>query len=351
VPEIEAAPAVHQRAVWLLAADGYLGADCRELVVLRAGECLAALGEEDRDAAVSAWQKAIKPDRSAGAELGPELGPATDLIRALDACERVAVLRQWVAEGLAEPDLKPADEVDPIVPDTLRLLVDEGSPAELPLLVRERELRKVIGSAGAQGGPDDWESPVEPLVELLRTDVAHDGHPGRRALATRICAPHILAAAERLATQARDRLGDEAQIRTSLGTVTVTAAGPVQSSLDKAVSRRVFAARHDAVPRRRIGYTSAGVALALALLALVAGWGWLVPALGAVAVAGWQFRCDRVERATAVAYEASTREKLRAEAEEGAARYAAACAELNRRRARLDEDLAALRAKARFEVR
>src|SRR5439155_17679004 len=180
------------------AADGQLGDDARALVLRRGADCLATVGDADRQSAVSAWQSAVKPERDGAAALPPELGLASELIGALDACERVPVLRHWVASRL-ELDAKPADEPDPIVRRTLQLLVDEGSPLELPLLARERELRKVIESNGdlaMDPEPDSWEGPVGTMISLLRKDVVDEEHPGRRALAIRICAPHILEAAD-----------------------------------------------------------------------------------------------------------------------------------------------------------
>jgi hypothetical protein len=345
LPELEPAVPMYQRALWLLAADGLLGADAPDLVLRRGIACLETVSDADRDGAVAAWLKAIRPERDVSLDLPTELAQAADLIGALDACERLSVLRHWVAAQFEEPEAKPADEVDPIVKRTLELLVDEGSPLELPLLSRERELRKVIesnGVAATGSGPDSWESPAGAVLELLRGDIEDEAHPGRRALAFRMSAEHIVAAGERLAERARQPLGDEVPLRTDKDVVTITKAGPVQRSLDRALARAV-AARQITAQRRTVGYTAIGFGVALALLALL-GWGWLVPAIGAFALGGWQLWRDREERTAVRELAASTRSRLRADADQGVMHYLEACDDLARRRDRIEDDLTALRA-------
>ncbi|HEV2778086.1 MAG TPA: hypothetical protein VGX25_01670 [Actinophytocola sp.] len=341
LPELEVNVPRYQRALWTLAADGHLGADGRALLLRRAGDTLATLSDSDTEEAVAAWRRAVRPERDVVATLPRELGRAEDLIGALDACERLAVLRHWVAGALAKAD-DVADEVDPVVRRTLELLVDEGSPVELPLLVRERRLRQVIEGSG-DGEPESWDTPVGALVELLRADAVDEDRPGRRALAVRICAPHILTAADRFAERARTPLGEQTRARTSLGELMITPAGPVPTSLDTAIRRATAALVVDG-RRRRVGYTAAAIGLLLALLSLVAGWGWLVPALAAGALAGAQLWRDRTERAAAAEHRASTEATLRADANRSVEALTRARAELTRRRSRIDEDLAALRA-------
>lgn len=336
--ELEADALMYQRALWLLAADGQL--DARNLVQRKGIDYIATLPDAERQEAVTAWQQAIKPEREVSP--APELKSTKELITALDAAERLAVLRHWVAAGLDAPDDKPADEVDPIVKRTLELLVDEGSPLELPLLQRERELRRIIENTG-DAAEDSWDTPTGTVIMLLRHDVEDAAHPGRKALAIRISAALIIAAAEGLAERARQRQPAEVQVRTSHGPVAITKAGPDQASLDRTLQRAMAVLPHNP-QRRATAYGAGGVGLALLLLAIPAGWGWLVPAAGALAIAGWHLWRERAEKQAAREQEATTRTQLRGEADECVGLYLEACAELDKRRARIDEDLAELRA-------
>jgi hypothetical protein len=337
LPEFEADVPMYQRALWLLAADGQLTDDAKTLVLRRGTDYLARLPDAERREAAMAWRRAIKPER--GDNLPSGLGPATDLINAMDACERLAVLRHWVATNLED---KPADEVDPIVQQTLGLMIDEGSPLELPLLQRERELRKIIENTTADTG-DGWENPVGTVITLLRNDVDDAEHPGRRALAVRISAPLILEAADSLAEQARRTLPAQVQARGSYGPLTISKADVEQSSLDRSLVRAMASLPYTK-PRRKIAYGAGAVGLVLVVLAIVAGWGWLVPAVGAFAVTGFQLWRERSDQQAARDHEARSRKKIREEADGLVAAYREGCAELDRRRLRIDEDLGALRA-------
>ncbi|HEU5469989.1 MAG TPA: hypothetical protein VFV67_05000 [Actinophytocola sp.] len=341
LPELDASPLLYQRAVWLLAADGALGAGARERVLRLGVDRLAALDQRVRSESVTAWRAAVKPDRPIS--VPRPLVQATALINALDAGERLAVLRTWVADALEQAD-KPAPEVDIAVKHSLQLLVDEGSPLELPLLTRERELRKVIESSGTvtrSAVPDGWESPVDSLVALLRADVVDDSRPGRRALAIRISAAHVIDAAEALATQARTPIPDEVEARTSGGPVKITEAGPDERSVERAVLRRLD--RRD-LKRRQIAFAALGVAAFVVMLAAFAGWGWLLVAGIAVGVAGYQLRRDRADKERARESEVQVRAAIRAEAEKCVADYVQLRRNLVLAQAHLEDNVAALRA-------
>jgi hypothetical protein len=323
----------YQRALWLLAADGHTVG--RRVVQQRVAAGIETLSPTDTEAAVSAWLRAVKPDKNA--DIPSELGMAKDLVNALDACERLSVLHQWVADRKDTP----SDAVDPIVQSTLASLVDEGSPLELPLLQRERELRKII-EGKAEAVPDGWESPVGKVLELLRQDAVDDEHPGRQALAVRISSVHIGSAAERLAEQARVPLEAMIPLRTKLGTVDIGKFGADEASLNKALTR-VAGRGPMEKPRRQMAAIAGGFGLGLVILAIFAGWGWLVLAAAAFGVAWWQFRAGQTERADAAEREKADRAQLRSDVEAGVERYRQLRAELDRKRDRLDEELRGLR--------
>ncbi|HET9143049.1 hypothetical protein [Actinophytocola sp.] len=341
LPELDTTPLLYQRAVWLLAADGLLDAGAREHVLLLGRARLDTLDDKERAASVTAWRSAVRPDPPVAVPRA--LGQATGLITALDGAERLTVLRHWVAAGLEQGD-KPAGEVDSTARHALQLLVDEGSPLELPLLTRERELRKVIESNGATAkatAPDGWETPVEPLVALLRADVVDETHPGRRALGIRMSATHILAAAEGLAEQARTAPPEQVEARVAGYPVLVSQSGPDEASLERAIRRRLDP---HGTHRRRVAYGALGAAVAFLLFILAIGWVALVPALAALGVAGYQLHRERTEKAEARQRETDLRASVRAEADRCVADYIKFCQDLTLAQTHLDDDLAALRA-------
>jgi type III secretory pathway component EscV len=131
--------------------------------------------------------------------------------------------------------------------------------------------------------------------------------------------------------------------RLSWDSVTITESGPVAESLDKAVDRQVGGTSRARRPRRAIAATAVLAGAGMVVLALVAGWGWLIPAVLALAFAAVQLWQHKKDKEQARADEQRARETVRTEAERAVAAYAKACAELTMRRAGIDEDLAALR--------
>ncbi len=329
----------HRRAVWTLAADGFFGESGWELVRARGVEFLAALPGDARAAASDAL-RALGTAGAAPAAVPRELDGVDDLSAALAASARLSALRTWVEEALAGHTNEPAAEVDPEVRRAAELLVDEGSPEELPLLARERELRAVIEGSG--GDPAAWDGPAGGTVELLRADAADAAHPSRRAVAVRITGDLILAAAEGLGTTARADAPYRVEARTRQGTVTITADGPDEGSLARLRSRIDSGARVSS-RRRVVAGVALGVAAVFLVLAVVAGWGWLVVALAAPIVAAYQWRTDVAERRRAAETAADAHRRLAEEVESRVATLAECRARLTERRPAVDEDLKALR--------
>jgi hypothetical protein len=329
----------HQRAVWTLAADGFFGPTGWELVRGRGTEFVRALPADERSAAVDA----LRALGTAGAQptaLPREFEGLGDVSSALAAAARLAALRTWVEEGLAGFPNEQAAEVDPQVGTALALLVDEGSPVEMPLLARERELRVVIEGSGAD--PSTWDNPVGRTADSLRTDANDAEHPGRRAAALRGCGDLVLAAAERLADAARADAPDQVQARTRQGVVTITADGVDQASVSRLRSR-IDAIANVSGQRRVI----AGVALALAVvfvgIAVLAGWGWALVAVGGPIVAAYQWRTDLGERRAAAENAATMRQNFADEIESRVEMFTEFRADLKKRQPAIDEDLKALR--------
>lgn len=296
----------HQRAVWTLAADGYFGESGRALVCRRGTEFVRALSDDQRASAVEALRKVATADATVDSP-PRDLEGIKDTGVALTAAAGLAALRTWVQTALAGSSAQPPEEVDPEVRRAMQLLVDEGSPAELPLLARERELRAVIEGTGSK--VSTWDEPAGDTLELLRTDANDTAHPGRRAAAVRACGDLVLAAAERLATTAHVDAPYRLETRMKYGMATITADGPDQESVARLRSR--IDAAEKVSPQRRVGAgVAAAVAAVFVVLAVVSGWGWAVVALIAAGVAVQQWYQDAGERRDATANSARMREKL-----------------------------------------
>lgn len=334
---------LYVRALWTLAADGHFGAAGRELLVRRGVEYQLARPAQQRDAAVAAWHQAAVPEEGQSFRPPRELGDANELTYLGHACDRLAVLREWVSESLGATTQPPA-EPEPEVTRALLALVDEGSPEELPLLARERELRKVIEDGDTKDGATKrahWDDGIGRTAKLLADDAVNEQRPGRRAVAVRAQAADIVAAAESLAEKSREPLPDRVTVRALGNLVTITPQGPDPASLQRAMTR-VTAADPDTDARKAM--IGGGVAGALlVVLALVAGWGWLVPAAIAFGVAGWYAHAERRRRAVRAETGSRNGERLSAAVRQSTQAFVEALADLRLRRARVDDDLAAVR--------
>lgn len=340
LPPLTAKSPRYQRAVWTLAADGYLGHAGWALATRRCAEFLDTLTGQELDTAIGRWQGVGSPPARQ-----PVLSRnirAPEITAAVDACARLSALRGWVADALAGHTNEPERELDPVVRGTLELLIDEGSPSELPLLARERELRNVIESNGQAPPPDTWDSPAGDTAALLREDCDNTERPGRRAVVVRGCAAHILAAADRLAATATTPLPAEVEVKTRRGTVTVTPRGADAASLERAL-RRAAATYRTTENRKWAAYGTLGVGVGLVALAMFAGWGWVFPAVGLLGIGAWLYWKHGEEQRTMRADAVRVQNALRADVEKLVEGFAEARTEVTRLQGGVDDDLKALR--------
>lgn len=336
LPVPEASLPIPHRAVWTLAADGFFGETGWELVRRRGVEFVRGLADDGPAV------ETIRKIGTAAAESVPlprHFEGASELATALDAAARLAALRAWVDESLAGWRNEQAGEVDPVVRRCVELLVDEGSPEELPLLARERELRAVIESDG--GEPVAWDGPAGDTLDLIHADASDSEHPGRRAVAVRICGAHVLTAAERLAETARLPFPERVRARTRQGAVTITRRG-VESL--EAAHRRIEVSARVQNDRRYLAYGSLAVAVVFLVLTFAAGWGWVICAFAALGTAAVAWRRDVQTRAEAVRNAQSARAALAEEVDQRVAQLAECRSALTERQSSIDEHLAALRA-------
>jgi hypothetical protein len=293
MPPFEATIPRHHRAVWTLAADGFFGEAGWELARRRGVEFVRGLDASAKTATLDELRSIA--GRSETIAVPRELEGASDLASVLGAAGRLAALREWVAKGVTGRTNEPAAEADPLVTETVTLLVDEGSPVELPLMARERELRKVIEGAGAEAPA--WDGSVGDTLALLHADLTDDTRPDRRVLAVRVCGEHLVSVAEEFASVARRPAPTRLPARTRFGQVMVGATGVESDSLAKAEQRLVQTFEPDR-RHRRTAYIAAGFGVAF-LVAMFAGWGWVIPALGAAGavVAAWRMDTAQVKKA------------------------------------------------------
>ena len=320
----------YQRAIWLLAADGFFGPvawhHCARLLTEVAEESLS-----DTIRTLAAPRSAVTVPKA--------LDGGGDLATALAAAEQLTALRTWVTASLDAHTGEPADQVDPIVRRSLDLLIDEGSPVELPLLARERELRGII--EGKKAASETWDTAADQGAELLRTDLRSD-RPDRRALAVRACAPVVLSTAEKLATTARTRPPDELEVRTRYGKVRITPEGADRVTLEQAV--QTVGRLAEVESKRRIAViVAAVVAVGFLALTIFAGWGWVFVVAAAAGVVVYQSLVDARERRTAAETAVHQKEVLREDVANRVELFAKTRRELQDRQSRVTEDVAALR--------
>lgn len=334
LPEFGAELPRHQRAVWTLAADGFFGEAGWQLA---RGRCVDVV--RDLPAEVRARLRDTAAPKAAGhTQNGLEGAP--ELVATLLAAEKLTTLRGWVRTALDGYTGEPPAAPDPLVRTALEQLIDEGSPVELPLLQRERELRVVIEGTGTQ--PSTWDTPVGPPTELLLADVVDEEHPNRRALAVRALAEPLLAIADDFAETARRPAPTRMSVRTRYGQVTITATGAEPQSLRKAEDLAERANQIES--QRRVTAIAAGaVALVALVLTFVGGWGWLLVTAGAAAVGGYQWLAHGRDRVRAAQNVVAAKEKLHEEVAARVAAFAEARSRLADQRA-VDENLSALRA-------
>lgn len=323
----------YQRALWLLAADGFFGAEGWELMRTRCAEFVSGLPAGTLSLSeVTAAKNVI--------ELPKDLDGGGGLATTLQACEQLTALRTWVTKALDGHTGQPPADQDESVRQSLELLIDEGSSVELPLLARERELRAVIEGKGT--ARPTWDTPVDETVKLLRQDATDENHPNRRALAVRACAPVLLALGEKLEANAKAEAPTTLDVRTRYGKVTITTNGPDPSSLDRVMTTADRAAQVES-NRRGVALGAAAMAALFVVLTFVAGWGWIIVAVAAAGIAVGQWLAAAKEQRNAAAAAQLAKETLAKDVAKRVESFVKARTELRTRQLTVSEDLAAVR--------
>ncbi|WP_047871474.1 hypothetical protein [Nocardiopsis sp. RV163] len=316
-----------QRALWLLTADGSFGDDARRHLLL---STLRAWSEAGVGVPASAGLYALTGDAS-GASPSPASGGKASggLAGRAGAARRITALREGVARVVAldgddaSPSVLAPDEVSAaFLDDTLRLLVEEGSPEEAPLLTRARELRAVIESSGEGGPPQRWTDPVGTVAALLGDDlVRQDAPPHRRTFALALQRPTVAELAEELMREAAAPVEDSTTLQAQGVRVTVSSHGAEPRELERARTR-LRGRWHDTGSARTYAWGLLATACLLALLGLTSGSGlvWFLCA-AASAGAGVALVVDRSRRAEARNTAEATVRRLDVQVAEAAERW------------------------------
>lgn len=279
------------RAFWLATADGAFGDAGRALLssVLSGAVGRPDVPEADGDdTRLDAWAARI-----GGRSGGPD-----------DATQALIGLREHYTTGVRLPtrdgaDDEPGPQDGPLV-SVIRSLIDEGHEPERDLLRRAEQLRSTVQSGSATDGYRPWDEPVGRTAELVGSDAFDDDtSPAARAVALRVAAPWLIAAAEQIADRGVAEPVQPHRVRLYGHDVTIDGNGIDQSQL---ATMRADIDRGYRPNHRRV-WISLAVATA-GLLVAVGGFATDSVALGilgivvllvagGVAIAGWRSNAQR----------------------------------------------------------
>jgi hypothetical protein len=332
-----------QRSLWLLTADGSFGDDAREHLLL------STLRHWSAEGAQPTRVTGLAAAAPAGTR-GPGRGrPPAEITQRLTAARELTALREGVARitGLGGED----HAVEALAPDrvsadflweSLRLLVEEGSPEEAPMLARAGELRSVI--EGGASGPPAWGDRVGTVAALLNDDMVRDGAPPhRRTFALVLQRPAVLDTAETLLGRATEPVEDRTSVPIRGMRVRVTSEGADARDLADLDTRLAQEHATAALPwyLKPVGLGLTAV-LALAALATSNGFLWVLCAAAAVAtVAVFAKGSGREQRQEE---RRAGQERARRQVESSASAWREALAEAEGAAATAREEVARLRA-------
>ncbi|WP_017581195.1 hypothetical protein [Nocardiopsis valliformis] len=235
-----------QRALWILTADGSFGDDAREHLLLSTLQLWSAEGVQVPP--VDEWS--ASPGSSSGRSGGrkPSLGTgklSTGATTQRQAAAAIAHLREQVAKvtALGSEDtpletLSPDEASSDFLRDTLRLLVEEGSQEEAPLLAQANRLRAVIENSGQEGALPAWTDTVDSVGALLRRDLTSESAPPhRRTFSLMLQRTAVLETAEDLMTRAGAPLPEKAEANFHGVKVNITASGAERRDVERSHQR------------------------------------------------------------------------------------------------------------------
>ncbi len=280
-----------QRALWLLTADGAFGDDAREHLLLSTLRLWSA--ENVTVPPVDEWSTPVKTPSGDGPTASRRNARRTDAtLPQREAARTVAHLRERIAkvtalgsEDTPEEALAPDRISFEFLRETLRLLVEEGSREEAPLLAEANRLRAVIENSGQEGDLPAWTDTVDSVGSLLREDLTRESAPAhRRTFALVLQRAAVLDTAEGLLAKATDQLPEATTLTVQGVRIDITASGYERAQVERARQRL----REHHVPEgagRNAFWGCLGATVLLFVLALVtvSGLMWFLTLGGAIA--------------------------------------------------------------------
>ncbi|MGW5880090.1 hypothetical protein ACWFMI_26430 [Nocardiopsis terrae] len=253
-----------RRALWLLTADGSFGDDAREHLLLSTLRRWTAEGVRLSPAHDWVAVPAVSGrGRGAAASAASQRQAAQALARLR---ERVAEVTALGTEDTSSEAMAPDEASSDFLRETLRLLVEEGSPEEAPLLAESNRLRAVVENGGRESALPAWGDTVDSVEALLRQDLTReDVPPHRRTFALVLQRAAVMDTAEDLAARATTLVPETSSTTFQGLSITVTESGADQRQVERA--RRRLRERHGA-DRGHHGLLWASLATAVVLLVL-----------------------------------------------------------------------------------
>ncbi|GAA1998449.1 hypothetical protein GCM10009799_26830 [Nocardiopsis rhodophaea] len=340
-----------QRALWLLAADGLLGEDAREELRLRTDTALREQGLPQGDDSTRRIPRVeLKPERAP-----VNLSGTGEIQQRLLAAEQLSALRERLEHTLVTPSAPGADDAGRrrtaparFAAETLRLLIDEGSSEEAPLIERAAQLRAVVegsGSASADSGRPRWDARVGTLSQLLHADATDTGAPAdRRAFALSFESARTLSAAESLAHRAQQPWRGDVVITEQGQRVPITRDGPVGDALADAEAQIARRYMRGGSEHRHITLSAAAIGVVLVAVGLSVGSPvlWII-GIAAFGCSGWGVYKDSSGRQQTMEFARHQQERMRTSVDQGVAYLGALLDKTEADGARADRDLDAIR--------
>lgn len=296
-----------QRALWILTADGSFGDDAREHLLLSTLRLWSA--QNVQVPPVDEWS--ASPDSPSGRSGGRRPSPGTGRLSTSTSAatrrqaaatiahlrERVATVTALGSEDTSSETLSPDGASSDFLRETLRLLVEEGSQEEAPLLARANRLRAVIENSGQEGALPAWTDTVDSVGALLRRDLTSESAPPhRRSFSLVLQRTALLKTAEDLMTRAEAPLPEKTEANFHGVKVSITASGAERRDVERSRQRLRDRSAPDQGKRSAFwGCVAAGVGLFLLSLLSMNGVLWFLT-LCAVVAAGVTFFAAERER-------------------------------------------------------
>lgn len=314
------------RALWLLTADGSFGEDARQHLLLSTlrhwdGQGVRAPmvdGLFTHAIPATSRRPRSRAARGTGSQGIDQRAAAVRRITGLR--ESVSLIAALGGEDTSQEVLAPDQASAEFLGQALRMLVEEGSAEEAPLIERAGVLRAIIENGGGSGAQPRWDDTVGGVGALLGEDLTgQDAPTHRRTFALVLLRSAVVESAERLVEEASVPVEDSTTVTLQGVRVTVTSDGVRSEDLKQAEEQ--LRMRVGALQRPARGYmwgllVASGVLLVVAL-ASANGFAWFL-FLAAVAGAGAAFMFDQRERGAARADLEERNRRLAREAAEAA---------------------------------